>query len=62
MTRLEANLLILKRIETYLKKYPDLRFCQALFDLDLDREDNFHQEPERTLANITNKLEKDADR
>ena len=52
MTRLEANLLILKELETYLKKYPDLRFCQALFALDLDK-DTFFQEPIVTLKIIS---------
>lgn len=33
MTRLEANEEILKGIQHYIRKYPDMRFGQALFNL-----------------------------
>lgn len=35
MTRLESNLEILRRLETYLKTWPDMRFGQALINLDI---------------------------
>jgi len=35
MTRLEANLEILKQLKKFLVKYPDQRFHQALYNLDL---------------------------
>lgn len=57
MTRLEANLKILEKLKTYLEKYPDLRFCQALSSLDLDK-DNFYQESVVTLWNINEIMEK----
>lgn len=35
MSRLENNTLLLKHLEEYIKKYPDIRFGQALSNLNL---------------------------
>lgn len=56
--RLESNLEILKLLETFLKDNPDMRFCQALWCLDIIRHnhDNFSQESTKTLELIKNGL------
>lgn len=35
MSRLESNIILLKHLEEYIKKYPDIRFGQALSNLNL---------------------------
>lgn len=50
-SRQENNLLILAALEDLVWKYPDIRFCQLLTNLNLDR-DRFHEEPDVTLKAI----------
>jgi len=42
---------ILGTLYSILDKHPDLRFCQLLSILDLDK-DNFYEEPDKTLQRI----------
>lgn len=54
--RKENNLKILKKLESYLNKYPDIRFIQALWSLHIvDELDRFHEEPSITIKRMVNK-------
>lgn len=54
--RKENNLKILKRLESYLNKYPDTRFIQALWSLHIvDGLDRFYEEPSITIKRMVNK-------
>ena len=47
------NLEILEEVKKFLEKYPDMRFIQALWALNIvDKEDRFYEEPEITLEKI----------
>lgn len=46
------NLQILALLFKLVLKYPDIRFNQLLFNLDLGSEKYYNEEPERTLARI----------
>jgi len=63
MTRQKANLEILNKLGQYLTKYPDIRFSQALVNLDLvvstrgeayDNvwKDEYHIEPQKILERM----------
>lgn len=68
MNRQELNYQILDKLFEYLKRNPDIRFCQALSNLNIathraldDKEnrpynnvDIFYEEPEVTLQNLRN--------
>ena len=63
--RQETNRKILELLSNEIEKYPDIRFIQALWALDIinmndDRviEDRFYEEPEKTLEKIWQRLEK----
>ena len=45
------NGLIILALLKIMRRYPDLRFCQILTILGLDR-DNFYEEPDKTLERI----------
>ena len=49
--RQEYNKKIIKLLELVVEKYPDLRFCQILSTLDLDK-NNFHEESDVTYKVI----------
>lgn len=51
VNRKKYNLLIVWELMTIIVKYPDLRFCQILSILELDK-DNFNEEPDKTLEKI----------
>lgn len=54
--RKENNLKILKKLESYLNKYPDIRFIQALWSLYIvDELDRFYEEPSVTIKRMVNK-------
>ena len=54
--RKENNLKILKKLENYLNKYPDIRFIQALWSLHIiDGLDRFYEEPSITIKRMANK-------
>lgn len=46
------NLQILMLLFKLVLKYPDIRFNQLLFNLDLGLEKYYNEEPERTLTRI----------
>lgn len=46
------NLQILMLLFKLVLKYPDIRFNQLLFNLDLGSEKYYNEEPERTLTRI----------
>ena len=57
-SRLIINRLIINEISKFIEKYPDLRFCQALDDLNIVQTgDYFYTESEETYKSITQKLE-----
>lgn len=58
MTRLEANMQILKTLAMYAEKCPDQRFCQMLYNLNVLRqgEDEFYTESEDTLHAVKQAL------
>lgn len=51
VNRKKYNLLIVWELMTIIVKHPDLRFCQILSILELDK-DNFYEEPDKTLQSI----------
>jgi len=51
VNRKKYNLLIAWDLITIIIKYPDLRFCQILSDLGLDK-DRYNEEPDKTLESI----------
>lgn len=53
LNRLEINKQILKNLEYYIEKYPDMRFCQLLYFLNIiDNTDKFYEESNTTLVNM----------
>jgi len=57
--RLHANLELLRILETYLRTYPDMRFSQALINLDMVQldKDDFYTEPTELLKRVYQALE-----
>lgn len=51
VNRKKYNLLIVWDLISIIIKHPDLRFCQILSILELDR-DRFNEEPDTTLKRI----------
>ena len=48
-----TNKEILKKLEYYVEQYPDMRFCQLLYMLNvIDGSDKFYEESNTTLANL----------
>ena len=57
--RQESNKEILKKLEYYIEQYPDMRFCQLLYMLDIiDGTDKFYEESNTTLVNLIYKQSK----
>lgn len=61
--RKDYNLRIIKKIEEYIEKNPQMRFIQALWALgiitrdgDLNIEDRFYEEPDETFKNVIKEL------
>lgn len=58
-SRQESNKEILKKLEYYIEQYPDMRFCQLLYMLDIiDGTDKFYEESNTTLVNLIYKQSK----
>jgi hypothetical protein len=57
--RLANNLQVLRILEAYLRTYPDIRFSQALYNLDIVRSErsDFYTEPSETLRRVREALE-----
>lgn len=51
MVRRKYNFKIIVELIKIIIKHPELRFCQILSILELDK-DNFYEEPDRTLSRI----------
>ena len=58
MTRQETNKEIIKELEKLIDKYPDMRFCQLLWNIGIhvytDNKDAFYDESSSTLELIKN--------
>ena len=53
MNRYKNNLEILKRLDTFLHKYQEMRFIQALWALNIvDNSDRFYEESSYTLKKM----------
>ncbi len=51
--RINYNVEILETLRDYFLKNPNIRFCQALYNLKIvDKEDRFSEEPSRTLSRV----------
>jgi len=51
---------ILKLLEYYILTNPQIRFCQALYNLGIiNNEDRFYEESNRTLTRLRKNIEKD---
>lgn len=57
--RLHKNLELLRILESYLRTYPDMRFNQALSNLDMVRndKDDFYTEPTELMKRVYQALE-----
>lgn len=52
-SRQESNKEILKKLEYYVEQYPDMRFCQLLYILNImDGSDKFYEESDTTLIKL----------
>lgn len=51
VNRKKYNLLIVWKLMTIIVKHPNLRFCQILSILELDK-DNFYEEPDKTWKKV----------
>lgn len=52
MVRLYDNLKIIALLSRLILKYPDLRFTQLLFNLNINPDKDYNEEPNRTLVRI----------
>lgn len=60
--RINYNIEILETLKDYLLKNPNVRFCQALYNLKIvDKQDRFFEESGRTLSRVIVALEEDGD-
>lgn len=51
---------ILKLLEDYILMNPQIRFCQALYNLGIiNNEDKFYEESNRTLVRLRKNIQKD---
>jgi hypothetical protein len=56
--RNNTSIEVLKLLEDYLLMYPQIRFCQALYNLDIiDKEDRFYEQSSITLARVRRNLD-----
>jgi hypothetical protein len=63
--RCVKNALIMERLGKYLADNPDIRFCQALYNLGININDhnppsmpvdNFYEEPDKTLSRVEERI------
>ena len=60
--RINYNIEILETLKDYLLANPNIRFCQALYNLKIvDKQDRFLEESGRTLSRVRLALEEDGD-
>lgn len=60
--RINYNIEILETLKDYLLANPNIRFCQALYNLKIvDKQDRFLEESGRTLLRVRLALEEDGD-
>jgi len=60
LKRINYNVEILERLKDYLLANPNVRFCQALYNLGIiGKEDKYYEEPSRTLVRMMMILEQD---
>lgn len=57
VNRRKYNFKIIVELIKVIIVHPDLRFCQILSILELDR-DNFYEEPDKTLSRIRGNISK----
>lgn len=58
--RINYNIEILETLKDYLLKNPNIRFCQALYNLRIvDKQDRFYEESGRTLGRVREVLEEE---
>lgn len=58
--RINYNIEILETLKDYLLANPNVRFCQALYNLKIvDKQDRFLEESGRTLSRVRLALEED---
>lgn len=58
LKRINYNVEILERLREYLLANPNVRFCQALYNLRIvDKQDRYSEEPSRTLSRVRESLE-----
>ena len=54
MVRFYDNLKIIVLLFRLIRRYPDLRFTQLLYNLGINPDKDYNEEPERTLYRIKN--------
>ncbi len=60
LKRINYNVEILERLREYLLANPNVRFCQALYNLRIvDKQDRYSEESSRTLSRVRESLEDD---
>ncbi len=60
LKRINYNVEILERLREYLLANPNVRFCQALYNLRIvDKQDRYSEESSRTLVRVRESLEDD---
>lgn len=57
VNRRKYNFKIIVKLVKIMIKHPELRFCQILSILELDK-DNFYEEPDKTLSRISSNISK----
>lgn len=60
LKRINYNIEILETLKDYLLANPNIRFCQALYNLKIvDKQDRFYEESSKTLSRVKLSLEDD---
>lgn len=60
--RINYNIEILETLKDYLLANPNVRFCQALYNLKIvDKQDRYYEESSKTLSRVRVNLEDDED-
>ncbi len=58
--RINYNVELLETLKDYLLANPNVRFCQALYNLRIvDKQDRYNEESSRTLSRLRESLEDD---
>jgi hypothetical protein len=58
--RINYNVELLETLKDYLLANPNVRFCQALYNLRIvDKKDRYNEESSRTLSRVRENLEYD---